>query len=136
MMQLKGIAALPTILIISLLVLIAGAGILGTSLVEDAVTSGDKESREAIYAAEAGIHDAIVRLARNKECNNGVAPSCTSFSLAVGDASTAVTVAGASTPKTITSVGTRKNKTRTLQAVVSIDANHKVSVTSWSEITP
>ncbi len=48
MMQSKGIAALPTVLIISLLVLIAGTGILGTSMVEDAVTSGDKESREAV----------------------------------------------------------------------------------------
>ena len=105
-------------------------------MVEDAVTSGDKESREAVYAAEAGIHDAIVRLARNKECDNGVAPSCSSYSLSVGNASAAVTVTGASTPKTITSVGTRKNKTRTLQAVVAIAANHKVTVTSWNEITP
>ncbi len=130
----RGVAALPTVIIISVIVLIAGIGILGTGLVEDAVTFSEKETREALYAAETGAHDALIRLARNKDCNSGASPPCSSYSFAVGDSSVSVTVAGATSPKTITAVGTRKNKTRTIRAVAGIDTNNKVTVTSWSEI--
>ena len=130
-----GIAALITVTVIALIVLIAGIGISQTGFVENALTSGEKESREAFYAAQAGIHDALSRIIRNKDCNNGVNPLCASYSFAVDDAAVAVTVSGVSSTKTITAIGTEKNKTRTLQAIAIINtATNKVTVTSWNEL--
>ena len=97
----SGIAALTTVVIIALIVLVAGIGISESGFVETLLTSGEKESREAFYAAEAGAHDALTRITRNKDCNNGVNPPCSSYSFSAGDASVSVTVSGASSPKTI-----------------------------------
>ena len=131
----EGLAALPTVAVIALIVLVAGLGVLGTGIVEDALTSGESESREALYAAEAGAHDAIERIVRNSACNNGGTPSCSSYTLTVGDAAASISVAGATSPKTITSTGTRKNKTRQIQVTLTIGVNNKATVTSWVEIT-
>ena len=48
----KGIAAIVTVIVIALIVLIAGIGISQTGFVETALTSGEKESRKAFYAAD------------------------------------------------------------------------------------
>ncbi len=131
----KGIAALITVTVIALIVLIAGIGISQTGFVENALTSGEEGSRQAFYGAEAGIHDALMRITRNKDCNNGVNPSCSSYSFSVGDVLVGVTVNGASTPKTIIAIGTEGNKTRTIQAIATIDSTtNKVTITSWSEV--
>ena len=131
----SGVAALPTIVIIALIVFLAGIGMVGTGLVENAVTFGEGESRQALYAAETGVHDAIERLVRNKDCNNGGSPSCASYSFTVGSGSVSITITGASSPKTILATGTKNNKTRRIQTVVAIDANNKITVSSWSELT-
>ena len=132
----KGIAAIVTVIVIALIVLIAGIGISQTGFVETALTSGEKESRKAFYAAQAGVQDALARITRNKDCNNGVAPLCSSYSFSVDDASVSITVSGVSTPKTIIAIGTEKNKTRTIQAVADINAaTNKVTITSWNELT-
>lgn len=133
--QKSGVAALPAVVVIALIVLLAGIGIVGTGLVENALTFGEGESRQALYAAESGIHDTIERLARNKDCNNGGTPACTSYSFTVGEASVSITVSGASSPKTILATGTKNNKIRRVQVVVAIDTNNKITVSSWSELT-
>lgn len=131
----SGFAALPTVIIIAVVVLIAGIGVLSTGLTEDALTFGEKESREALYAAETGVHDAIERIVRMKNCNSGGIPSCASYVFYVGDASVSVTVSGATTPKTIVATGTRKNKTRRIQVITTIDASGRVTITSWVELS-
>lgn len=131
----SGIAALPTVVVIALIVLLAGIGMIGTGLVENALTFGESESRQALYAAETGVHDAIQRLVRNKDCNNGGSPSCASYSFPVGEGSVGVVISGASSPKTILATGTRKNKTRRINVTVAIDINNKITVSSWSELT-
>ncbi|TSC78587.1 MAG: hypothetical protein G01um101433_148 [Parcubacteria group bacterium Gr01-1014_33] len=130
----NGLAALPTVVVIAIIVLVAGLGVLGTGMVENALTFGEKESREALYAAETGAHDATLRLLRNKDCNNGGTPSCSSYALAVGDASVNVTVVGATSPKIIASTGVRQNKTRQIKVTAEIDSNNKVTITSWVEV--
>lgn len=131
----SGVAALPTVLVIALIILLAGIGVIGTGLVENALTSGENESRQALYTAETGIHDAIERLVRDKDCNNGGVPSCASYSFPVGEASVSITITGASSPKTIVATGTRKNKIRRVQVIVGISINNKITVSSWSELT-
>lgn len=133
--KILGVAALPTIMVIALIVLVAGIGIMSTGFVENAVTFGEEESREALYAAETGIHDAVLRLTRNKNCESAGVPACASYSFSVGNASVAVVATGAGSPKTILATGTRKNKTRRIQATATIDGNNKVTVSAWTELT-
>lgn len=130
-----GVAALPTVTVVALIILLAGIGVVGTGLVENALTSGEDESRQALYAAETGIHDAIERLVRDKDCNNGGSPPCALYSFPVGQGSVSVAVSGISSPKTIIATGTNKNKIRRIQVAVAIDANNKITVSSWSELT-
>ena len=130
----SGVAALPTVVVIALIVFLAGIGMVGTGLVENAVTFGESESRQSLYAAETGIHDAIERLIRNKDCNNDGSPSCASYSFAVGSGSVSITIVGPSSSKTILATGTKNTKTRRVQAVVAIDINNKITVSSWSEL--
>lgn len=130
-----GVAALPTIMVIALIVLVAGIGVMSTGFVENAVTFGEEESREALYAAESGIHDAVLRINRNKNCESAGIPACASYSFPVGAASVAVAVTGAGSPKTVLATGTIKNKTRRIQATATIDGNNKVIVSAWTELT-
>ena len=131
----NGVAALITVTVIALIVLIAGIGISQTGFVENMLTSGEKESQEAFYAAEAGVQDAMTRIIRNKDCNNGVNPSCSSYSFPVDNATVTITVSGISSTKTIVSIGTQGNKTRTLQVVADIDiTTNKATITSRSEL--
>lgn len=131
----SGVAALLTVVVIAFIILIAGVGVMGTGLVEQTLTSGEYESRQALYAAETGVADSIERLVRDKDCNNGGSPSCTAYSFPVGDGSVSVTVTGAVSPKTILATGTNKNKIRRIQVTVAIDINNKITVSSWSELT-
>ena len=130
----NGVAALITVTVIALIILIAGIGISQTGFVENILTSGEKESRKAFYAAEAGIQDAMERMTRNKDCNNGVNPPCSSYSFFIDNATVAVTVSGVSNVKTIVAAGMQGNKTRTIQVVADIDiATNKVTITSRGE---
>ena len=129
----KGIAALPTVVVIALIVLVAGIGIVSTGLVENAITAGEDQTRGALYAAEAGVHDAIERIVRNKDCASSGTPSCASYSLAIGDATAAIAVSGGASSKTIISTGTLGNKTRQITTTVAIDINNKITVTGWAE---
>lgn len=131
----SGVAILPTVVVIACIILLASIGVMGTGLVERTLTSGEYESRQALYTAETGVTDAIERLTRDKDCNNGGSPSCASYSFPVDQSSVSVAVSGALSPKTILATGTNKNKIRRIQVVVAIDINNKITVSSWSELS-
>lgn len=122
-----GLAALPTVIIISVIVLLAGMGIAGTGFIESLLSLGNYESKQALYIAEAGAHDALKRLVRDKNC------SC-NYTLTVGDGTATLSVTG-SNPKTIVSKGELKMKKRQIRIVVSWDANDEVTYSEWKEVT-
>jgi flagellar basal body-associated protein FliL len=128
-----GIAALPMVIMIAVLAVVIGVGVGGSAFLESLLSSGDYESKQALYAAEAGASDAFKRVVRNKRCNEGGTPVCDSFTVTVGSGSAAVTVSGTN-PKTILSVGTAGRKRRTVQVTISYDANNKATQTEWKEI--
>lgn len=123
----KGVAALPTVVIISVIILVAGLGIAGSSLVETLVTGGDYEAKIALYAAESGAQDAFQKMVRNKNFS-------TPYSLSVGGATSNVSFSGTN-PKTITSEGLYRQKKKKIEIVISWDGNDKATYTSWKEVT-
>lgn len=129
-----GVAALPMVIMIAVLAVVIGVGVGGSAFVEALLSSGDYESKQALYAAEAGASDAFKRVVRSKRCNEGGTPACDSFTVAVGSAAATVTVSGTN-PKTILSIGEAGRKRRTVQVTVSYDANNKATQTEWKEIS-
>jgi hypothetical protein len=132
-MKQEGVAALPMVIMIAVLAVVIGVGVGGSAFIEALLSSGDYESKQALYAAEAGASDAFKRVVRSKRCNEGGTPACDSFTVTVGSGAATVAVSGTN-PKTILSVGEAGRKRRTVQVTVSYDSNNKASQTEWKEI--
>lgn len=132
--QNKGVAALPTILIIAMVILLVGIGIASSGFVENLSSFGELENKKALFTAESGARDAFKRIIRDKRCNTGGSPSCSSYTLAVGDGTASITVSGDDV-KTIISVGDMNNKIAKIQVIVSFDSYGKATQTSWQQIT-
>lgn len=109
----RGIAALPTIIIISLFVLLISVALISSGLIENAISFGHKESQEAYVAAEFGAQDAIIRISRNKDFTSA------GYQITAGGGMASVVVSG-TTAKTIISTGTVSNKTRKIQVVMNV----------------
>ncbi|MEK7657956.1 MAG: hypothetical protein AAB366_02055 [Patescibacteria group bacterium] len=118
--DLRGIVALPTILIIGgIIVEIGLAGILVAYLVSQS-GFGVKMSAEAMAAAQAGVNDAIMKVVRDKNFFTGA-----STTLAVGDRSAEVSVIrdNPSIGKSaVFSIGTAFNKKRKLKALLNVNS--------------
>lgn len=108
-----GIAALPTIIIISLFVLLISVALISSGLIENAISFGHKESQEAYVAAEFGAQDAIIKISRDKDFTSA------GYTITAGAGAANVAVSGTTT-KTIVSIGTVSNKTRKIQVVINV----------------
>ncbi len=129
----KGVAALPTILIIAMVILLVGIGIASSGFIENLSSFGELENKKALFTAESGARDAFKRIVRDKNCNSGT-PTCLSYSLIVGDGTASVSITGGDV-KTIISIGNVNNKISKIQVVVSFDTYGKATQTSWQQIT-
>lgn len=142
----KGIATLPTVIVLGMMALAVAVSITSLALNELFISQGSAQSASALFYAESGARDALVKIARNKnytcainDCSiiDFVTDGYTNGSgyaevLVSGDGTTA-------TPKIITSKGVMKASTRTIQVEVILDAGvaTKGEITSavWKEIT-
>ncbi len=64
--QQKGIATLPTIFALIILVVAVSVGISALSLSASFISLGSYQSSQALVYAEAGARDALLRIVRNK----------------------------------------------------------------------
>ncbi len=126
--------ALPAVLVIASIVLIAGIGIASSGFWASTIGGGDNSSKIALAIAEAGAEDAFLRVVRDKQCNIDGTPSCDSYTLTFPLGVAEVTVTGAA-PKTIRSQGVVGNIRRTVEVEVAFDANDKATQESWTEVT-
>lgn len=130
----KGIAALPTLLVLGgvvvniVIVLTVGVYLLSTSGL------GVKLSSEALAAAYAGVQDGLIRLARD----NNTFPA--NYQFAVGTANVTVEICstlpecGGSGKRKISSMGTALTRSRKVEAVVSVSTLGEVKLESVQEI--
>lgn len=109
----RGIAALPTVIVIGTLVLLIVVALISSGMIENAISFGHSQSQEAYVVAELGAQDAIMRIARNKDFESA------GYQITVSNGTANITVSGVTT-KTIVSAGTVSNKTRTLQVVANV----------------
>ena len=132
--SIEGVIALPAIILISMLVLAAGIGISSSRFLEDSMSFDDSSSKKALTIAEAGAEDAFLRIVKNKICNEGGAPDCSSYILNLMGGTANVSVVGGSN-KVITAEGVFGNKKRKVRVDVSFDGNNEATQTNWQEIT-
>ncbi len=147
----KGIATLPTVIILSIMVLAVVVSVTSVSMNEIVISQTQKESQNALFFAESGARDALTRIARNKtysctssDCysidfiDNGCNSSngCAKVSVSSGNGSTG-------NHKIITSKGLSGSSIRKIQVEVELDngtttdTDQKGEITSavWSEVT-
>ena len=140
----QGLATIPTVIALTILVLAVGIGITSLSLSESFVTLGQDYSTRALFYAETGAKDALEKVARNKQYSC-TATDCYSIPMATngcttndGCARVTVTsgVGSIADPKIITSKGQIKSSTRRVQVTVIFDAslNGEIATASWQEL--
>ncbi len=139
----RGIATLPIVLVIGVIALVVGVGVTSVSLTESFISQGHAQSSRALFYAESGARDALVKISRNKNyyCSTTdcytIDFSTNGCSLGNGCARISVSEAAGTTdaPKIITSKGIMKSSTRTLEVSVIFDAGTESSTLQYGEIT-
>ena len=146
----KGMATLPIVIIIGMMALAVVVGITTVALNELNISQGSAQSSSALFYAEGGARDALVRIARNKNytcattdcysvdfvtngCSNNT--DCAKVSVSAGIGTTA-------DPKIIISKGIRKLSNRSVQVSVVLDGgttttslqNGEITSTIWTEL--
>ena len=140
----SGIATLPTVVLIGMMALVVVVSITSTTLNELLISQGSSSSSSALFYAEGGARDALVRIARdmNYVCDDPF-PSCYNIDFAangcdLGIACARVSVTGLGTtasPKIITSKGIMKSSIRTMQVRVILDNGTPDEALKKGEIT-
>ncbi len=143
----RGIATLPTVLVLGVMALAVAVGITAVSLTESFISQGSAQSSRALFYAEAGARDALIKIARNKNytyttgegylidfSTNGCSllNDCAKVSVSVGTGDTG-------NPKIITSKGIMKASARRIQVNVIFDGgtvgDGEITSAVWSELT-
>ncbi|MBI4281502.1 hypothetical protein HY625_01635 [Candidatus Uhrbacteria bacterium] len=128
----RGIAALLAIVGVAALVLLIVISISVGNFFENDASSARQKNREAFFVAEAGVHEAIQRITRNKDYTTTITQD--TFPIVSSPDTLSVTVTGTTT-KTITATAVVKNRTGKIQATVTVDSNGLVTIASWQELS-
>lgn len=140
----QGLATIPTVIALTILVLAVGIGITSLSLSESFVTLGQDYSTKALFYAEAGAKDALVKIARKKDYSC-TAANCYSINMVTDGCSTnegcarvsvSAGVGSAGDPKIVTSTGQVKSSTRTVRVTIILDTSlhGEIATASWQEL--
>lgn len=135
--QQRGVATIPIVLALTILVIAVGLAVSTVAFNETFIAQEFSRSSQALVYAEAGARDALVKITRDgRYISSGyniefVTNGCT----APNDGCATITVTSLTSPKTIVSSGRVKNNIRKVQVTVTLDANWVITGTSWQEIT-
>jgi len=143
-----GVALLATTLIIVLLMLTIGLSMTSLGLFDGFIAESQRESQEAYFAAQAGIKDALIKIARDKEfssagyyipsdpsnCALNSSSVCTRLIVEKDIASSCSQVISAG-QDCIIATGTLNTKTRTVETILNVNnSNGKITIVSQKEI--
>jgi len=132
--QKKGIALLPAVLMIGIIVVELGIALAFVIYLSNLSSYGARLSQEALYAARAGLNDAILRTVRDKDF-----PTVGSvYNITIDRASVEITInknQPNTSQNTIIAVATVLTRKKSMQAVISINSiTGEVSTVSFDEI--
>ena len=130
----EGVAALTTLLGISVVIIVLGTALGFLAFFESAISLSQMRAQEALLIAQAGVSDALLKFAQDKGFN----PS--SYTLTLGSGTSTVVVTRNYQSVTglhlITSTGEVANRKRKIELKVSVDdTSGQVTIISWREIS-
>ncbi len=127
----KGVAALPTILIITAIIFEIGVIIALSSYYINSSLYLSRANSAALFAAEAGINDAIARIARDRTFD-----ASDSYTLPISAGISAdVVIERQTSTTTITATGRSGTVVKKIRAIVNINpSDFKTTLESWEEI--
>ncbi|MBI3634018.1 MAG: hypothetical protein HY228_00145 [Candidatus Yonathbacteria bacterium] len=143
----RGITTLPAVLVLGVMALAVAVGITAVSLTESFISQGGAQSSRALFYAEAGARDALIKIARNKNytCSAtdcyfvdfstdgcSLLNDCAKVSVSAGTGSSG-------DPKIILSNGIMKASSRRVQVSIVFDggtpSDGEITSATWSELT-
>lgn len=133
----RGMTALPTLLVLSSIIIEVAIAIALAAYLLSNVSSGARYGAEALAAANAGVSDATIRIARDKNYSSG------GYTFSVGSSTTSVVVqintgkdGTAATGKSrILSTGTTRTFSKKLEVVYSVnDITGEMTLETYDEI--
>lgn len=137
----KGIATLPTILVLAILILAVGTSVALLGLNSSLISQDQLNGQTALFYAESGAQDALLKIARNSGYSCTTA-NCYTIDMATSGCSSSTACAkitvssgtGASgNPKIITSTGYSGSNNRKVIVQVSIDSTGAITSYTWTD---
>ena len=142
----KGIATIPTILALVILILAIGIGISALSLTESFIAAGQDLSSKALRYADTGAKDALIHIARDKTYSCAAA-DCYQIDFdpggtgcATNNACVRVSVSSSTgsvaDPKIINATGRTGTIQRQIRVTVILDSslNGQIATSTWQEL--
>ena len=123
----SGLATLPTIIILSLVIVAIGTSMMTSGFIESLMSKAIIETQEAFYLADSGINDALLKIAQKKDTSK-------SWGLPTSGISE-ISVSGDATTRVIESTGIISGKRKKIKTTVTLDENGKITDTAWEEVT-
>jgi len=131
-----GVSALPTILLITAIIIEVSvvSAVIATTLSNTRFS--ERLGAEALSAANAGAHDAMIRVIRFKDCPSDPDLECPSaYSLAVGSRSADITISAGAGTITIVSTGIALSRQKRVRVILGVDSvTGEVATQSFREI--
>lgn len=129
----QGAAALPAIMALAMILLLAGLAMTMSGLTQNNIVQNQSKSAMALYIAESGIKDAMQKAARNKDYDTSVIGS---YSLTINGGIADIAVTKPISGQTqIMSAGSFNNNTRKLRAILDVSPEGKITINSWEELS-
>lgn len=130
----KGASVLVSVVVIMVLLISVSLTIAALGLGEINISTNDKEAKEALSNAEAGVKDALIKVVRNRNFQ-ALSPGY-ELQLTKGTATIEVIKDIPSQNKdTVYSTGNVNDKKRRIEAILNIDSKGKVTIDSFKEVT-
>lgn len=144
----KGAALLATVVVTILIIIALGLSMTSSGIFEGSITETQRQSLDAYFAAQAGVKDALVRIARNKNysstgyfipsdpsnCALNSATLCTKV-FVDKDAQSACSQSISSGQDCVVAIGTLDTATKKIEVILNVNpANGKITRVSWKEL--
>lgn len=125
----SGLIAMPSIIILSIIMLTIGIAMSFSSFIQNNISFDNYISQKAYCIAEAGIKDATMKITRNKNYS-------ANYSLPINNGVANITFDASIPNQTkITSASAINNYTKKIQAILNVTNNGKVTIMSWNELS-
>ena len=125
----RGAMALGSILALSAILLAIGLALAFSGFIQGDIVFNQDKANNAFYIADAGVKDAMQKIARNKNF------ASTGYDLIfTGDSKATVVVSLVGGKTEIISTGVVGNNTKKVKAVVNVGVNGDVTPDSWEEM--